>query len=92
MLGGAPSPMAKRPVKTRPAPLFDRAAYDAQRPESRSGSHRKPTVPFRPEPEELEAIDAAVARSAGRVTRNDWLRAAAREKLEREKSTGGGRK
>lgn len=50
-----------------------------------SGSHTKPTIAFRPEPEELEEITRAAEREG--VTRNDWLRFAALEKLDREKTS-----
>jgi hypothetical protein len=67
----------------KPAPATaDRAAYDASRAAPRSGAHRRPTVPFRPEAEELAAITRAAEREG--VTRNDWLRSAALEKLDRD--------
>lgn len=52
-------------------------------PSGPSGRHKKPTIAFRPEAEELEAIDAAAAREG--VNRNDWLRAAARDRLAAER-------
>lgn len=49
-------------------------------PSGSSGKHTRPSIVFRPESdEELEAITRAAERAG--VTRNDWLREAAREKL-----------
>lgn len=57
-------------------PGFDRATYDATRPDPRSGKHTKPSVLVRAPEVEIEAAARAAKRLG--VTRNDLARAALR--------------